>query len=123
MLLDQTLVFSDKQTLSTSAEASTHVIDQGAEGDTFGRLWLVVKSDADAAGNVTVALETSDEEAFTDKTTLFSRQLAKAELVKDAAPVKIAVPAGAKRYLRAYYTPAGAATVTAFLTDNPEIGR
>lgn len=122
MLLDNTLVFSDKQTLTgTTAAASTNTVDQGAAGDTFGNLWFCVKSDAAAGGTIKVQLQTASDAEFTGAATLFERTLTKDEMAANAMPVKVAVPVGAKRFLRVYYTPAAGGKVTAFLTDNPEV--
>lgn len=121
MILDNTLVFSDKQEISSAGE-STNVIDNGAAGDVLSGLWFVVTAPEDAAGDVTVNLETSETEDFAEKTTLFSRYLSAEELTEGSAPVKVGLPAGVKRYLRVNYTaPTGAVTLSAFLTANPEL--
>jgi len=109
MILDKENQLSDSQAVTASA-ASTNTIDQGKSGNAYGNelFFLVqVREAVTAAGAATVnfQLETSDASDFATKSTLIdSGAIGKAVLTANTEPVKIRVPAGAKRYIRAYYT-------------------
>ena len=62
MILDKELIFSEGQSLS-AAGPSTNVVDQGAAGDAYVALWLVVNA-ADVAETLGFDLETDSAEAF-----------------------------------------------------------
>lgn len=123
MLLDQNAVLSDGQEITASA-ASQNVIDLGAAGNAVpGALFVVCRVDEAFAGltKLAIALQTSDASAFTASAELASVTLAATELAAGGKIVfAAAVPAGLKRYVRAYYTVTGTATagkISFFLTD------
>lgn len=123
MLLDQNAVLSDGQEITASA-ASQNVIDLGAAGNAAaGALFAVCRVEKGFTGltALTVALQTSDTEAFSAPVELASVTPAAAGLGKDGQLIfAAAVPAGLKRFVRAYYTVTGTVTagsVSCFLTD------
>jgi len=122
MLLDKNAILSDGQAV-TGAAASENVIDMGAAGNAVpGALFAVCQVNETFAGvsKLTVALQTSDTEDFAQAAELSSVALAAANLTAGKIVFSVAVPAGVKRYLRAYYTPAGTASagkISFFLTD------
>lgn len=131
MILDNELILSSSQAVTTTA-ASDNVIDQGAAGDAYGReLWCVVQvreaATADGSATVTIAIETDDNSSFSSPKTLFSTPaIAKASLTLNSEPVKVKLPPGAERYLRMKYTiasgPLTAGKFDAFLTPDVKIG-
>ena len=122
MLLDQNGVLSEKQAVTTTA-ASTNIVDLKAAGNFVpGALFAVCRVDVDFAGltGMKVALETAENENFSDAVELASASYLAAALTANQSLLAAAVPAGVKRYLRAKYTVTGTATagkVTCFLTD------
>lgn len=122
MLLDQNGVLSEQQAITTTA-ASTNTVDLKAAGNFVpGALFAVCRVDADFAGltGMKVALETAENENFSDAVELASASFLAAALTANKPLLAAAVPAGVKRYLRAKYTVTGTATagkVTCFLTD------
>jgi len=128
MLLDNTLVLSEKQAVTASA-ASTNYIDQAAAGDAYGALWLVVKVDTTFATltSLTIGIQTADASTFSSPVTLASSgAVAAASLTANEIVCCMRLPVGCKRYVRAYYTVGGsnatAGKVNAFLTAMPPIG-
>lgn len=128
MLLDNTLVLSEKQAVTASA-ASTNYIDQAAAGDAYGALWLVVKVDTTFATltSLTIGIQTADASTFSSPVTLASSgAVAAASLTADSIVCCMRLPVGCKRYVRVYYTVGGsnatAGKVNAFLTAMPPIG-
>lgn len=125
MLLDQNAMLSEAQSLSATA-ASTNTIDLTAAGDGVpGSLFFVVQVDTAFTGEGTlkVALQTSDSSAFSSVTELLGTTYS-ASLLGTAGQVLCAVPvpAGLKRYARAYYTVSSVSggKITCFLTDGVE---
>lgn len=123
MLLDQNAMLSDGQELTVTG-ASQNVIDLGAAGNTVpGALFAVCRVDKAFAGltALEVALQTSDTEDFSSPEVLASIAPATSGLAKDGTTVfAAAVPAGIKRFVRAYYTVTGTVTageISFFLTD------
>ena len=123
MLLDQNGVLSEKQAVTTTA-ASTNIIDCTAAGNVVpGGLFVVCRVDVAFATltSLKVAFQTAANENFSDAVELASATFAVAALTKDKQLLAVAVPAGVKRYLRAYYTVTGdaatAGKVSCFLTD------
>lgn len=109
MFQDSLLELGDAQVVTSSA-ASTNVIDQSVAGQAIGKeCWLEVRVDTTctAAGAATVvfSLETDSAVGFGTKVTMAqSAAIGKATLVGNTIAWRIRVPAGASRYLRAYYT-------------------
>lgn len=125
MLIDKELVFSDAQAVTASA-ASTKNINQGAAGDAYDTLFLViqVREAAAAAGAATVnfQVQTDSDPAFgTAVTVLDSGSIGKAALGINTE-LKFRLPYGLKQYIRVYYSvgtgPLTAGKFDAFLTDN-----
>ena len=126
MLLDETLVFSEAQAITAEA-ASTNVVDQGAAGDAYNALWVVVNVKVDFTGATAlgVNVETADNASFTGPKVLASVQAPAASLKAGNNIVALRLPAGCKRYIRLKYVPTGSPTagkVKAFLTDMTPIG-
>ena len=71
MILDKELIFADKQSV-TAAGASTNVVDQGAAGDSYNALWLIVNVTTATTGTLGFDLETDDNSDFTSATKLLS---------------------------------------------------
>lgn len=109
MNVDASLLFSDAQAV-TGSSASTSVVDTLLAGDALAdELYFVADVNTTAtsggASTVTIALQTSDDEAFGSYTTLLQTgAIAKASLVAGYNCIKTRVPSGALRYLRVYYT-------------------
>lgn len=110
MIIDNLLVLGDAQVVTASA-ATTNVVDQLAAGDAISRgavVQFLIDTTCAATGgasNVTFALQTATDEAFTTPVTLASSAaIAKASLTAGAVPFQAVIPPGALRYLRGYYT-------------------
>lgn len=136
MLLDETLVFSEEQAI-TEESASTNVVDQGAAGDAYNSLWVVVnvKEAFVGADYLDVDLETDDDSSFATAKVLASVQAPASALTADKNIMALRLPAGCKRYIRLNYVPTvslledgktegsiSAGKVKAFLTDMAPIG-
>lgn len=113
MLFDKQNLFSDAQELTASAP-STDVIDTGG-GDKGGPedLYLAVVIGATMVSGglstLVITVQTDDDEEFGSAETLVaSPAIPKADLVAGAVPFSVAIPRGAKRYLRLNYTVATA---------------
>lgn len=125
MLIDNTLVLSEGQTVLSSA-ASTHVVDQTAAANVHTHAFLVVRVDETFTGAsaVKIALETAAASNFSTKKEVFATSLAVASLTKGATVVKIVLPAGLMRYIRGYYTVTGTGTagkLSMFITDTVDL--
>lgn len=97
MIIDSYLEFSDGQAFASGA--STNILDLKVGGDTMDHeLMVVAKAIGSGASSasLTVALQTSDDEAFSSPTTLAT--------VTGTGKVAFRMPRGAKRYLRLNYT-------------------
>ena len=121
MLIDNTLVLSEEQSVLATA-ASTNVVDQTAAGNAHTHAAFVVRVDQTFAGStaVKIALETSAASNFGTKKEVFSVSLAASALVAGATVVKAVLPAGLLRYIRGYYTVTGEGTagkLSLFITD------
>ena len=121
MLIDNTLILSEKQAVLATA-TSTNVVDQTAAGNAHTHVALVVRVDQTFAGStaVKIALETSGASDFGTKKEVFSVSLAASALVAGATAVKAVLPAGLLRYIRGYYTVTGEGTagkLSMFITD------
>lgn len=122
MLLDQNAVLSDKQAVTATA-ASQNVIDMTAAGNAApGALFAVCRVDETFAGitKLEVALQTAEKADFSDAEELVSASFAVAALTAGETVLAVGVPAGVKRYMRAYYTATGTGTagkLSFFLTD------
>lgn len=126
MIIDSNLQVSDAQAITVTA-ASTSYIDQLAAGDAYDSLWFVVRSKAafTSGTSVTIALQCDDNTSFTTPKTLYTAAaILTAALTANTYQVKVKVPPGAERYLRAYYTVSGTydgGTIDAFFTPDVRI--
>lgn len=125
MLLDQNAMLSQAQAVSATA-ASTNTIDLTAAGDAVpGSLFFVAQVDTafTGEGSLKIALQTSDSSAFSSATELVGNTYSAAALgTAGEVLCAVAVPAGLKRYVRAYYTVSSVSggKLTCFLTDGVE---
>jgi len=106
MFIDKALQLSSEQAITTSA-ASTNVIDQKVGGDAYEAPWVVAHVDTafTGTGTLTIAIQTSNDSTFATYDTIYSTgAIAAAGLTAGAEPVKVRLPLGTKRYIRAYYT-------------------
>lgn len=127
MLLDQTTVLSEAQSLSASAP-STHVMDLTAAGNCVpGSLFFAVHtvSGFSGTGNLGVSLQTSNTSDFATCDTLLSASFPAALVARNGQTLcELPVPQGLKRYVRAYYTvpnTLSGGSVTCFVTDGVSI--
>ena len=119
MILDKELIFADKQPV-TAAGASTNVVDQGAAGDSYDALWLVVSVTTATTGTLGFDLETDDNSDFSSATKLLS--IAAANRTVTGNIFKGRLPKGCERYLRILWTgTVSAGNMTAFLTKDVAI--
>ncbi len=121
MLIDSTLVLSDKQAITASC-ASEHIIDQGSAGDACIHAVVVAQAAEEFAGvsELKVSLQTSDQADFEVCQELASVSFGEADLKGKQTLLKMVLPLGAKRYIRGYYHVTGTATagkVSLFITD------
>ena len=123
MLIDSTLMLSDKQAVTASG-ASENIIDQTAAGDAHRHAAVVAQADEDFAGltNLKISLQTCADSAFASPVELAAATFALADLKAGNALLKMALPSGALRYIRGYYTVSGTGTagkISLFITDEP----
>lgn len=126
-MLDNTLIFSDEQAVTTTA-ASTNVVQTNG-GDVPNRLFVVLRVDESFATctSVTPTMETADASAFSSPETIATLPTyLTAALTAGKVLAVFALPLGMKKYCRMKYTVAGstatAGKISAFITDNPNIG-
>jgi hypothetical protein len=127
MMMDKQLEFSVAQAVTNTA-ASTEYVDQGAAGDALTPGARFVARVGTAFANATsmdIALQTDDNSSFTSAKTLWSSgAIAEADLTLNKIVADLAIPSGAERYLRAYYTVSGthnAGTIDAFIVLDSDI--
>jgi len=119
MILDKELIFADKQSV-TAAGASTNVVDQGAAGDSYNALWLIVNVTTATTGTLGFDLETDDNSDFSSATKLLS--IAAANRTVTGNIFKGRLPKGCERYLRVLWTgTVSKGNMTAFLTKDVAI--
>ena len=123
MLIDSTLMLSDKQAVTASA-ASENIIDQTGAGGAHRHAAVVAQADEDFAGltNLKISLQTCADSAFASPVELAAATFALADLKAGKALLKMALPSGALRYIRGYYTVSGTGTagkISLFITDEP----
>lgn len=122
MLLDQSVIFSDRQVLTATA-ASSYTLDLATAGNAVqGALYVVARLDESLKGatGLTVALQTADTADFSNAKELVSVACNAGRLADAGELFSVPFPLGAKRYVRAFYTVAGAPTsgkVSCFVTD------
>lgn len=116
MILDKELVFADKQPV-TAAGASTNVVDQGAAGDSYNALWLIVNVTTATTGTLGFDLETDDNSDFNSAKKLLS--IAAADRAATGNIFKGRLPKGCERYLRVLWTgTVSAGNMSAFLVKD-----
>lgn len=123
MLLDQNTMLSDGQEITASG-ASQNVVDLGAAGNAVpGSLFVVCRVEKAFAGltKLEVVLQTADTEDFVTPVALSTIMPEATGFAKEGQTLfAVAVPAGLKRFVRAYYTVTGTVTageLSCFLTD------
>ncbi len=122
MLLDQSVIFSDRQVLTATA-SSANTLDLAAAGNAVqGALYVVARLDESLKGatKLTVALQTADTADFSNAQELVNVAFGAEHLAGAGELFRLPFPLGAKRYVRAYYTVAGtpsAGKVSCFVTD------
>lgn len=128
MIIDKELHFSEAQTITTTA-VSTNVINTGGEqnGAELGEMKILIQLKeaftAAGAATLTIALQESDDEAFTSPTSYtLESAAAVAGLTKDKNYVYSLPAALSKKYIRLNYTvatgPMTAGKLTAALVDD-----
>ena len=125
MLIDSTLILSEKQALTATA-ASADVIDQTAAGGAHNRCVAVAKVDETFAGatQLKVSLQTAADKAFTAPKELAALSFVAADLKEGKTLFKVSLPHDMNRYIRGYYTVTGTATagkISLFITDLADI--
>jgi hypothetical protein len=118
MIFDAENLFSDGQSVTATA-VSDNIVDTGADHDwgVGDHLHLVVTVPEAVLGgtSITVELQTADtDDAATWETIYSSDALPVVDLGEGSRPVAVAVPRGAKRYLRLNYVAVGVFTGGAF---------
>ena len=108
MFLDDLLKLADAQE-STVSVASTSYIDTLAAGDSYEGAWMYVRVDtAFTAGagepHGKWSIETSETTDFAGTTVLASSDTYLAAELTAGKEIKIRIPAGARQYLRGYFT-------------------
>lgn len=110
MIFDKLTKMSDAQAV-TNSQASTDYIDLGVSRDIgIGApieflCQCVSPALSGAASNVQVLLQTDTQSSFATSVTLASSAiLAKASVITGTEMLRVKVPAGVQRYLRAYYS-------------------
>lgn len=124
-MIDNSLVLSAEQAVTTTAPSTNVVKTNG--GDVPNRLFLVVRVDTAFAGctSVTPSVETDDASAFSSAATVATFPTYPVDSLTAGMLGIIPLPLGLKDYLRMKYTVVGTATagkISAFITDNPNIG-
>lgn len=124
MLIDTTLVLSDKQALTVSC-ASENTIDQAAAGNACPHAMVVAQTAEDFAGltALKISLQTSDQADFEVCQDLLAKTFTLAELTGGKTLLNMALPLGAKRYIRGYYQVTGTATagkLSLFVADRAD---
>ena len=127
MLLDKNTMLSDKQAV-TATGGSANTIDMTAAGNAVpGGLFAVLRTDEAFAGatSIVFALQTADASNFSSPVTLLSATFTGTQLgTANTQLLALPVPAGLKRYIRAYYTVTGTVTAgsfSCFLTDGVDM--
>lgn len=123
MILDNSLLFADNQTTTTSV-ASTDYADTLAAGDANVGAWFVVRvhtafNAGAGAPQIQFQLQTSPASNFTDAgtaTLLQSSTFLVAALTANDIVYKARIPSGAKRYLRGYKNISNYNANTAFVS-------
>lgn len=118
MIIDKENLFSEHQAITASA-ASTNSIDMGAEGaytptpnDKNIDMNIQVTEDFNNLTSLKVGVQTDSDSAFGSAVTLVESTILLADLKAGYKFPLIKLPEGCSRYVRLYYTVAGAAPTT-----------
>jgi len=117
MIIDKALQLSAAQAVTASA-ASTSYIDQLAKGDSYDQLFIdfIVGTAFATSTSATlqITIQSADDAAFTTNLTthVMSTAFAASALTANTEIIKMQLPYGLRRYIRAYYT-VGTGTFTA----------
>lgn len=118
MMLDNTLMFSDKQAVTADA-ASTKVVQTFGDigkGNPPIPLLVQVVEDFNNLTDLTVCFQTATDKNFTTPITLVKSTLALADLKAGARFHINYIPDGVKDYMRLYYDVNGTAPTTGKIT-------
>lgn len=138
-ILDNKLVLSQDQAVTTATTASTNVIDTGVGSNWFGSavpadygeggdLWLNIlcttTTASAGASTVTFALQDSADNASFADTAVKTGAIGKATLVAGYTVLRVPLPPDLRRYIRVAYTVATAdltaGKFSAFITKGSE---
>lgn len=126
MILDEQGLFSNKQ-LVTGSCVSENILDLGAREVSFGtpiELFIQVAETFNNLTSLTIKVQTSKEEDFSDSVDLIEQTMTLAELYKGAVSSIKFLPKGNLGYMRLSYVVAGTAptkgAILAGITDGTE---
>lgn len=107
MIADKELYLSENQNVTADAP-STNYINQGAAGDAYEQLFLVVKTNgattsSDPNAKLDIKIQTDDVSNFSSAKVLASFSFALADLSANKEIIKVRLPLGLKKYIRLYY--------------------
>jgi len=108
MIIDKDLILSENQTV-TSSVASTNYINQSASGDAADPLYFYVKTvgastSDDPQATLKISLQCDDNSSFSSPKELMSVTFNLSDLSANKELIKVKMPVGVERYIRAYYT-------------------
>lgn len=118
MILDEQSLFSDGQKITATA-VSTNILDLGKREVSFGTpvaVFIQVTEDFNNLSDLTIAVETSQEEDFDPVTTLIEQTVELAELKAGLVSNIKFLPKGNLGYMRLKYTVSGTAPSTGAIT-------
>lgn len=127
MIIDKELYLSVRQSV-TSSTMSTNTIDQVTAGDAYeNELFFVVQTTTGLSGSgfLVAELQTSEDPLFTNYSVLFSSgEIDIADYPEPSTIVRVKMPIGAKRYIRAAYNLSdiiSSGIIDAFFTPDVEV--
>lgn len=138
MIMDRTLLFSDRQAITASA-ASTNIVDLGATGTVYGTSTPIVRdvglgtsipllvTVTESFNNLTslaVAVQVDDNAGFSSARTVSTSTHLLADLAASSDYlIPDSIPAGTnERYVRLFYTVTGTAPTTGKITAGVTMG-
>ena len=111
MILDEQGLFSDKQAITETC-VSTNVLDMGYREISFGtpvELFIQIAETFNNLTSLTIKIQSSKDEEFTDVVVLAEETIVAKDLVKGATSAIKFLPKGNLGYLRLSYTVIGSA--------------
>lgn len=111
MILDEQGLFSDKQAITETC-VSTNVLDMGYREISFGtpvELFIQIAETFNNLTSLTIKIQSSKDEEFTDVVDLAEETIVAKDLVKGATSAIKFLPKGNLGYLRLSYTVIGSA--------------